>query len=200
MEDIPGPFEVIVFPGTYREFAPVLKENRALLVVGKVSIREDEAPKVIAERFEDLEQNDAYRSVLRKNFNPGDEQPDSNGPASRGSISNPVNSEAEGRPDPGTTDIEHRDVSSIDEVSERQNGTDGKGRKLAICYHGAEGDRGYLRILATLGYFRGTVPVVIYFSGKKKTIGLSDSYAVELTDDILREITDLCGRDNVIVL
>jgi len=73
-------------------------------------------------------------------------------------------------------------------------------QKLAICYHGSEKDSGYARILATLGYFRGTVPVLIYFSREKRSVELPERCAVELNDDVLREIIRVCGSDNVVIV
>ena len=174
MEDITGLFEVIVFPNTYREYAPILKENRALLVVGKVSVREDEDPKLIAERFEDLEQNDTS------------DPPHPSNPAPAIDITNPAGA-----------------VPAIEDDSEspaERPAEGGQQQKLAICYHGSDADEHFSRILATLGYFRGSVPVFVYFSRDKRTIELPDRYSIELNDDILREITRVCGSDNVVII
>ncbi len=173
MEDITGPFEVIVFPNTYRQYSALLKENRALLVSGKISMREDEEPKLIAEHFEELMHNGEERA--------GDE------PAT---FSHDASAPDRVAPD-GTDDERQSDDPG--------NGTVNK-QKLAICYHGSEKDSEYARILATLGYFRGSVPVIMYFSREKRTVELPGLYAVELNDDIIKEIIRVCGRDNVVIL
>lgn len=57
MEDLLGVYEVIVFPQTYQQYSAMLQDNSILLIRGKVSIREDEAPKLIAENFSPLPEN-----------------------------------------------------------------------------------------------------------------------------------------------
>ncbi|MBN1891195.1 MAG: DNA polymerase III subunit alpha [Clostridiales bacterium] len=206
MEDIPGPFEVIVFPNTYREYASFLKENRPLLVSGKISIREDEAPKLIAERFEDLVRNEEYeqrfRGGLRNFASPAPATPNdkgSNGGHDRRPIHfAPIEKEADVvqtrscRPAEATKDENAGAAKTRPETGHR--------RKLAICYHGNETDPGFERILATLGYFRGTVPVLVYLSREKRTVELPVRYAVELSEDIMNEFVQIFGRDNVVII
>lgn len=196
MEDITGPFEVIVFPNTYREYAHILKENRALLVTGKISFREEEEPKLIAENFEDLKRNDEYRSTTQTRHDPVMPAFDAPEPGRDlfGTIDCPdpqVLTDAPNIPEPPGPEGER--VAPCDKES-RQKG------KLAICYHGSESDAGYRRILATLSYFRGAVPVIVYFSREKKSVKLPDRFSVELSEEILREITGVCGRDNVVIV
>jgi DNA polymerase-3 subunit alpha len=57
MEDLLGIYEVIVFPQMYQQYSGMLQESSVLLIRGKVSIREDEAPKLIAESFSRLAEN-----------------------------------------------------------------------------------------------------------------------------------------------
>lgn len=51
MEDLEGVFELIVFPGTYREYGAYLTEGRVFWVAGELSLREDEEAKVIAQKI-----------------------------------------------------------------------------------------------------------------------------------------------------
>lgn len=49
LEDVYGSIEVIVFPKTLPAVTRVLEENSVVLVKGRLSLREDEEPKVICE-------------------------------------------------------------------------------------------------------------------------------------------------------
>ncbi len=49
LEDLHGSVEVIVFPKPYDRYSSALEEGNALMVEGRVSIREDEEPKLIFE-------------------------------------------------------------------------------------------------------------------------------------------------------
>ena len=51
VEDLYGQFEVIVFPNVLESQAPLLSRDAAIWVEGRVSVREDEEPKILAERF-----------------------------------------------------------------------------------------------------------------------------------------------------
>ena len=50
LEDRFGSMEMLVFPKTYSEYAHLLQEGRVLEVRGRISVKEDEDPKVICER------------------------------------------------------------------------------------------------------------------------------------------------------
>ena len=54
VEDLTGSFELIVFPAVYEKYVDLLGEGKAILVRGRLSVREDEAIKVIAEELFDL--------------------------------------------------------------------------------------------------------------------------------------------------
>lgn len=67
MEDLLGTFEVIVFPKTYQTYSSLLEDNNVLLIDGKASVREDEAPKMIAESIQLLNLDEAELNKM----NPG---------------------------------------------------------------------------------------------------------------------------------
>lgn len=48
VEDLLGAVEVIVFPETYKKYYHLLTENRVILVKGRLSVKEEETPKVIS--------------------------------------------------------------------------------------------------------------------------------------------------------
>lgn len=51
LEDLFGTIEVIVFPGVYDRCVQHLYEDSIVIVVGKINLREDEEPKIIAENI-----------------------------------------------------------------------------------------------------------------------------------------------------
>lgn len=52
VEDLTGGIEMLVFPKTLSRHAALLKEGAALLVTGRVSLREDEEPKVLCDQIQ----------------------------------------------------------------------------------------------------------------------------------------------------
>ncbi len=57
VEDDTAPMELLVFPRTLEQFAPYLAEDNALLVTGKLDAREDEAPKLILNSAQPLNES-----------------------------------------------------------------------------------------------------------------------------------------------
>lgn len=55
IEDMDGAFEAIVFPKAFQRFHALLNEGRVLLLGGELSVREDEAPKLIVEELMELQ-------------------------------------------------------------------------------------------------------------------------------------------------
>jgi DNA polymerase-3 subunit alpha len=70
LEDLSGVMECIVFPKTYDKVVAHLKEDSIVLVKGRLSIKEEENPKVIVESMGDLTPVKSTKLYLRfKNMN-----------------------------------------------------------------------------------------------------------------------------------
>ncbi len=54
LEDFYGAFEVIVFPNTYEKHGQLLQEDAILAIRGTISMREEEQPKLLANRITDI--------------------------------------------------------------------------------------------------------------------------------------------------
>ena len=55
VEDLYGQMEVIVFPNIYERFARFLSNEKQIIVEGKISVKEDEQPKILADTIKPLE-------------------------------------------------------------------------------------------------------------------------------------------------
>ncbi len=56
LEDMTGQIECLVFPRVFERFQAILQEDAAVVMSGKISIREDEPPKLLADRIVRLEE------------------------------------------------------------------------------------------------------------------------------------------------
>ena len=54
-EDQTGEIEVIIFPNLFEKYKSILGDGSILIIKGKISIIEDEAPNIIAEEIESLD-------------------------------------------------------------------------------------------------------------------------------------------------
>ncbi len=207
MEDLVGSFEVIVFPQTYKQFAGLLSENRVLRISGLASIREDEPPKLIAERIELLEPDDKEDVVpmisdTLKSMDPYIEistlsaETSVSEPQPFDEVSNIEIVSDEGLIDLGTENDSEISVASV--VANNSNSV--SDAKLAIRYLGDSDDAAYSRLLALFSYFSGTTPVIVYFPKEKKQIRLSQNYWIDMSDALLTEIARRVGEENIALL
>lgn len=67
LEDIYGTVEIIVFPKIFLKESSILQEDKAILVQGRLSLKEDEEPKIIAEKIETLSNQMDNSLYLRVN-------------------------------------------------------------------------------------------------------------------------------------
>jgi len=173
MEDLLGGYEVIVFPKVFQTYAQLLQENRVLLIRGRVSIREDEPPKLIAESFSELSKNASDRKA------------------------DPVTSKRELHPyRPGMQSAaKEQEPEELTETA----ATSADPQRLGIRYEGTSGDPGFKRLLAALAYFHGPMQVVIFLSAQKKNIKLPSEYWVDPSNEILSAISAICGKDNMAI-
>ena len=56
LEDLYGSIDVLVFPKIYERFSPIMAVDSIVFLTGRVSLREDEAPKLLCERVVPYEQ------------------------------------------------------------------------------------------------------------------------------------------------
>ncbi len=65
LEDMTGQIECLIFPRVYEKYQPLLQEDSAVVISGKISVREEEAPKLLAERVTRLEEWKPQRAEER---------------------------------------------------------------------------------------------------------------------------------------
>lgn len=69
MEDLHGSYEVVVFPAIFDKCRPCVEEDRILIVYGRISFKEDEDPKILAENLCELTP-ETVKSLGRRNGGP----------------------------------------------------------------------------------------------------------------------------------
>jgi DNA polymerase-3 subunit alpha len=72
VEDMFGSIEVIVFPKVYERFNKLIQEDNICLIRGRISMREDEDAKILAEQIKPLKKmngNKLYLKIQEKDYN-----------------------------------------------------------------------------------------------------------------------------------
>jgi DNA polymerase-3 subunit alpha len=160
IEDLFGVYEVIVFARVLDKVRSLLDEGRAYLISGRISSREDEAPKLIAD---DLVLLEPQMDRLPWGW---------------------------ARPEQGSGQTRSAAAEPALPVRTR----------LCLRYFGLEYDAGYKRLLATLQYFHGQVPVRVYFVQEERLVELDPAYAISLDDKILQQLAARYGAENLALL
>nr|PZN05491.1 MAG: DNA polymerase III subunit alpha [Bacillota bacterium] len=71
LEDLTGSMEIIAFPTVYEKFSDRLKQDSKVLIRGRVDLKEEEMPKIIAEEIEPLEKKKEGTLVVLLSENDG---------------------------------------------------------------------------------------------------------------------------------
>lgn len=71
LEDLTGSMEIIAFPTVYEKFSDRLKQDSKVLIRGRVDLKEEEMPKIIAEEIEPLEEKKEGTLVVLLSENDG---------------------------------------------------------------------------------------------------------------------------------
>jgi len=174
VEDLFGQYEVLVFPKTLASCAACLQPGAVLLIGGRLSIREDDLPKLVAEQIAVLDKT-ASRLPPGFNFHPGN-----------GSSRPPV-------PNAHTRNQPQAPAEPI-------TPNPGNSRLLAIRYLGNSQDAGYKRLLAMLAFFQGNTPVRVYLPAEERSVNLPGTCWIELSDDVLRFLAERYGPENLAII
>lgn len=66
LEDLSSAIEVIVFPKVYDRSAQIIKNDRFIIVTGRVNFKEDEEPKIIADEILELKEENISSKIQKK--------------------------------------------------------------------------------------------------------------------------------------
>lgn len=185
IEDLYGQYEVIAFPRVLASSAAILEDGAVLLIGGRLSIREDDEPKLVAECIARLEK-DAKKPPEGFDFKPyqnrsgysGQPRPASSGPARARPPAPPP-----AAPMPGP--------------AAQAQVPPGVRQTIVIRYFGQEGDPAYRRLLAMLQFFQGSTPVSIYFPASGQTRELPPDCWIEMSDEVLQLLANRYGPRNL---
>jgi len=201
MEDMYGGYEVIVFPKILQEVSGLLQDNTVLLMQGRLSIREDEEPKLLAEKISLLRKDDVLSEETEEKPLVAVEE--------LKKMAQPLNltTEQEMIPPPMEENIPPPEEAPPEEIETgdfiKDRGAskiESEGMRIFIRYPGKEEDDGFQKILSALCFFHGTVPVVLYLSEEKKKLALPPKYAIEVDSEILKALSKSFGEENIVLM
>ncbi|NLC84084.1 MAG: DNA polymerase III subunit alpha, partial [Ruminococcaceae bacterium] len=197
LEDLYNTYEVIVFPRVFQASTDILLDGAVVLIDGLLSIREDEAPKVIANDIRLLDKDPAKNPPLPANYgNRGN-----GGGYANGKRKNDNNDNVNSKESNNNGNINSNSKANNDYLTKNDKTTEAAGRQpvLAIRFAGREGDATWERLLAMISYFSGNSPVCVYFNdGTVKD--LDARWRVEISDEVMSYFARLYGQNNLALI
>ncbi len=207
LEDLEGRFETIVFPKTLSLYRDMIREGEVLLVFGRISAREDEEAKLLADKIAYLADDELYRkegylhpfkdtSSKQSYARPASfDRQDSYERRENNRLSaTQDNSEEADNHDFPAGDVDSEVVKAIDAEAEAMSA----GLVLEIRCPFSEGDRKWQAMLAALNYFSGKVPVRIFPHGEK-SVPWEGSGGIGIVPNhtLLAYLAEMCGTDAI---
>lgn len=188
VEDLAGQMEVIVFPNTLEKYGDIIKPDLPVWIEGKLSIREDEQPKIIVEFVKPIVKGESLSNISRKekransnkhflkennkvSYYTSDKSSSYN--AAELTASKKHNRYNDGRDGSSINSQINTDIIKVNIPDETE-------RKIinAVC--------------SLLKYFEGTTPVYVYYRGK-----INKKHRVIHSETLFNELESLLGIENV---
>ena len=171
LEDMVGTTEVLVFPKVYERVSALLEQDAPVVMAGKLSVREDESPKLLLDRAAPLDQLDRFLAELK-------------GGRGRGYASAPS--------DYGLPPLDDYGAPPPDSGYGRRPARGSRKLYLKLT---ADTRQEALRILSETP---GSICVMLYMADEKKTYQAPREYWVDEGYDF-GALANLIGADNVVL-
>jgi DNA polymerase-3 subunit alpha len=178
VEDLYGQMEVIVFPNIYDRFAKYLSKESQILVEGRISIKEDEQPKILADKISLLESINMTGAA--KGYKSAQDNNQINYPT--GNLGNDFV-------------YEQKSNNNYRQDETLNNGrVSTKSRTVKVLFDAGIEESKRNAALAMMKYFQGTDRALVYIDeATKPKLRLN----VHISDLLIGELIDLLGSDKV---
>ncbi len=200
LEDLAGTCEVLAFPRVYNQFTDLLKEGQTVLIAGKLSLREDDTPKLIAEMISPLDPHQTRRPPDFDRYLANGGNYSSASGLNRQQGNNNRRPSADQHQDTAATAAANPASSRDTESTGQSAAHAAAARTLAIRYFGQRDDTGYQRLLAMLRFFHGSMRVRVYLANDRSGHELPADCWIEPDDKILAQIARRYGVSNIALL
>ncbi len=203
IEDATGSFELIVFPRVFEESRELLRENEVLLIAGSLSLREDEDPKVIAdkimllqpdcERLPDAMQTGRSRPGGNRQYNNGRKKTDPARPAfPEGQVRSRIQQSEAGPPE------READAGLLP----KQAGSPPVNHHMSLVIRCQQKpSREFVdAVRATCSYFYGSMPVYIFAEKEGRIMDQLELPSVAPDSETIAMLCRRFGADNLSLL
>ncbi len=181
VEDLYGQMEVVVFPNIYEQYGRMLVPDKSIWVEGRINIKEDEQPKILANRIAVLTNQPTEEEPAFIPTSPSSER------ASR------FNGDQRAYP-PRKMPESPKTSLPVNNGAVREKNEKGEKKIIKILLSPEIEEEKSKRVLALLRYFEGGEKALVYRDDVKKP---ELRMGVELTDLLVEELVRILGPSKV---
>jgi DNA polymerase-3 subunit alpha len=167
LEDLYGTIEIIVFPRELKSYQELLTEENIVIVKGRLSIREDEEPKVICSEVKSMNRIKTHNKMENKEYKEYKEQKE-----------HIQNNEYKGNKE-NKSKIRKLYIRTTWDKTNKEN------------------EGWMKSVLSLFQYFGGKIPVYFYYFDEKKLHVVDRKYWVNPNRTLISELENRFGIDNV---
>jgi len=183
VEDLYGQMEVIVFPNVYERYARYLSNDSQIIVEGRISVKEDEQPKILADRINSLESvknNGIYSNHADTRTEYG--HYDSNGFLTNDILgNNNVND-----------DNKYYMVDKDEKNKNNNSNASNSALKVLLDKEITESKR--KAAISLLKYFDGHQQALVYIDDPRRP---KLKLSIQISDLLISELSELLGKDHI---
>ena len=196
VEDLYGQMELILFPNIYEQYARLLANDSQIIVEGNISVKEDEQPKILANKIRPLERKNAIANAQISGTKTTDFDEYINLSASPQEISWEYNNKLVGDNlgNIGIHEVRSTYQPTLTNTLTSTNVKAPNGSIIKILFDENIPDTKRKAALALLHYFEGHDRAYVYIDQANKP---QTKLNVQVSDLLLQELRNLVGSDRV---
>ncbi len=193
LEDLAGQMEVIVFPNTLDKYGDLLKPEFPVWIEGKLSVREDETPKIITELVKPVVKGESLSdidgNIPKYAYGTGQSVGEGTKKYIAGEGLRKSNGNRYSLPQDGKEAIDTESPRQQDKKNQEKQAFK---HYLKVRIPEDTPNEITLAVISLIKYFEGTIPVYLYQSG-----GIKKGFRVDINKTLLNELECLVGEINV---
>ncbi len=188
MEDVYGSVEVLVFPKKFDKYGQLFAEDEIVLLTGKVSLRDDEIPKLLCEEVVPLREIPDDEAYLQNYKLPETDYTLRQSAYTAYEKNAPVNAAAS---EPSVTEVPRQTQPQTVQPQKKTN------RGLFLRVSSANGQDSQ-RAVKMCSIFEGNIPVILYYQDTKQ-YNFSTGFTTANNEDLINGLKKLLGEQNVVL-
>jgi DNA polymerase-3 subunit alpha len=182
LEDRIDKVEVVLFPETWKQAAPLVQKGRLVLVRAKLQLQDEDPPKLLAEQLCALD--DAV-GVQRMRRQPARSAAAAGNGGARASAATKATPAVPGR----------ESAAALPQAGSAATAAPAEQRVYVKIAAGFEQPNKLLQLKTLLKLHKGQLPVVLFYEQGARLLALS--YQVDASPDLIRRIEIIMGKDSV---